>query len=150
LGISGRFTRRSGLRLSHKGSIPLQDGDTLIVWGFDRLGRSLRDLIAMLDDLRAHGIKFRPRTEAIDSETPTGRAVWQMIGALAELERSLISERTRAGVKAAKGKGVKFGRKRRLTPQRIDHARKPIAQGKRPDDITALLNASRATLYRAL
>jgi DNA invertase Pin-like site-specific DNA recombinase len=89
----------------------LQDGDTLIVWKLDRLGRSLRDLIAMLDDLRERYVKFRSLTEQIDTETPTGRAMWQMIGVLAELERSRISERTRAGVKAAQRRGVKFGRK---------------------------------------
>ena len=71
---------------------------TLIVWKLDRLGRSLCDLIAMLDDLKHRGVTFRSLTEAIDTETPTGRAMWQMIGVLAELERSLISERTRAGV----------------------------------------------------
>ncbi len=64
----------------------------------------MRDLITMLDDLKQRGVKFRSLTEAIDTETPTGRARWQMIGVLAELERSLISERTRAGVKAAKGR----------------------------------------------
>jgi DNA invertase Pin-like site-specific DNA recombinase len=79
----------------------LQEGDTLTVWKLDRLGRSLRDLIAMLDDLRARGVKFRSLTEAIDTDTPTGRAMWQMIEVLAELERSLIAERTRAGVKTA-------------------------------------------------
>ena len=63
------------------------------------------------------GVKFRSLTEAIDTETPTGRAMWQMIGVLAELERSLISERTRAGVKAAQRRGVKFGRKAKLSPR---------------------------------
>ncbi len=62
----------------------------------DRLGRSVRDLIHMLDDFKDRGVKFRSLTEAIDTETPTGRAMWQMIGVLAELERSLIDERTRA------------------------------------------------------
>jgi Resolvase, N terminal domain len=94
------------------------------VWKLDRLGRSLRDLITMLDDLKQRGVKFRSLTEAIDTETPTGRAMWQMIGVLAELERSLISKRTRAGVKAARGRGVKFGRKPKLTPQQITHAQK--------------------------
>jgi DNA invertase Pin-like site-specific DNA recombinase len=79
-------------------------GDTLIVCMLDRLGRSLRDLIAMLDDLKTRGVKFQSLTEAIETGTPTGRAMWQMIGA--ELERSLISERTRTGVKAAKTRGV--------------------------------------------
>jgi DNA invertase Pin-like site-specific DNA recombinase len=67
------------------------------VWNLDRLGR-------------ARGVKFRSLTQAIDTATPKGRAMWQMIGVLAELERSLISERTRAGVKAAQRRGVKFGK----------------------------------------
>ena len=85
------------------------------MWTLDRLGLRMRDLITMLDDLKGRALKFRPLTEAIDTETPTGRAMWQMIGVLAELERSLISERTRAGVKAARGRGVKIGRRLKLT-----------------------------------
>ena len=104
----------------------------------------------MLDDLRARGVKFRSLTEAIDTDTPTGRAMWQMIGVLAELERSLISERTRAGVKAAQSRGVKFGRKPKLTPQQIEHARTLINQGQTPQSVAAILRVSRATLYRAL
>src|ERR1700679_2278079 len=107
----------------------LETGDTLIVCKLDRLGRSLRDLIHMLDGFKHDGIKFRSLTEAIDTETPTGRAMWQMIGVLAELERSLIVERTRAGVKAAQKRGVKFGRKTKLTPDRLSHAKKKINQG---------------------
>ena len=76
--------------------------------------------------------------------------MWQMIGVLAELERSLISERTRAGIKAAKGRGVKFGRKPKLTPQQIEHAREQVEKGKRREDVAALLNVNRTTLYRAL
>jgi DNA invertase Pin-like site-specific DNA recombinase len=113
------------------------------VWKLDRLGRSLRDLIAMLDDLKRRGVKSRSLTEAIDTETPTGRAMWQMIGVLAELERSLISERTRAGVKDAKRRGVKFGRKPKLTSQQKAHARKLIHAGERREDVAALLNVNR-------
>ena len=104
----------------------------------------------MLDDLRARGVKFHSLTEAIDTATPTGRAMWQMIGVLAEIERSLISERTRAGVKAAQRRGVKFGRKAKLTPEQIDHARKLIEDGQRREDVAALLNVDRTTLYRSL
>ena len=118
-GLSGAATKRPALLRRLK---KLEHGDTLTVWKLDRLGRSLRDLIAMLDDLKKRGVKFRSLTEAIDTETRTGRAMWQMIGVLAELERSLISERTRAGVKAAKGRGVKFGRKPKLTLA-ADHTR---------------------------
>jgi DNA invertase Pin-like site-specific DNA recombinase len=106
-GLSGAATKRPALLRCLK---KLENGDTLIVWKLDRLGRSLRDLITMLDDLKRWGVKFRSLKEAIDTNTPTGRAMWQMIGVLAEFERSLISERTRAGVKAAKSRGVKFGR----------------------------------------
>jgi DNA invertase Pin-like site-specific DNA recombinase len=146
-GLSGATTRRPALLRCLK---KLEHGDTLIVWKLDRLGRSLRDLITMLDDLKRRGVKFRSLTEAIDTETPTGRAMWQMIGVLAELERSLISERTRAGVKAAKRRGVKFGRKRKLTRQQLAHAVRLIAEGQRREDVAALLNVNRTTLYRAL
>jgi DNA invertase Pin-like site-specific DNA recombinase len=125
------------------------------LWGgggrLDRLGRSLRDLITMLDELKQRGVKFRSLTEHIDTDTPTGRAMWQMIGLLAELERSLISERTRAGVKAAKRRGVKFGRKPKLTPQQLAHARELIDKGDRDrQGIADLFKVSRTTLYRAL
>src|ERR1700733_14954560 len=146
-GLSGATSKRPALTRCLK---TLQPGDTLTVWKLDRLGRSLRDLITMLDDLRARGVKFRSLTEAIDTETPTGRAMWQMIGVLAELEKSLISERTRAGVKDAQRRGVKFGRKPKLTPQQITHARKLIDAGERREDVAALLNVNRTTLYRAL
>lgn len=127
-----------------------ETGDTLVVWKLDRLGRSLRDLIHMLDDFKQRGVKFRSLTEAIDTETPTGRAMWQMIGVLAEMERSLIVERTRAGVKAAQKRGVKFGRKTKLTPDRLAHARKMIDHGTTPTDAAKIIAVSRATLYRAL
>ena len=146
-GLSGATTKRPALLRCLK---KLEHGDTLTVWKLDRLGRSLRDLIAMLDDLKRRGVKFRSLTEAIDTETPTGRAMWQMIGVLAELEKSLISERTRAGVKAAQRRGVKFGRKPKLSQQQIDHARKLIDTGQRREDVATLLNVNRTTLYRTL
>ncbi len=146
-GLSGATTKRPALLRCLK---RLEHGDTLIVWKLDRLGRSLRDLITMLDELKQRGVKFRSLTEAIDTETPTGRAMWQMIGVLAELERSLISERTRAGVKAAQHRGVKFGRKPKLTAQQIAHARKLVDNGERRSDVAALLRVDRSTLYRVL
>jgi DNA invertase Pin-like site-specific DNA recombinase len=145
--VTGAHVNRPALTRCLK---TLQTGDTLIVWKLDRLGRSLRDLITMLDGFKQGGIKFQSLTEAIDTETPTGRAMWQMIGVLAELERSLITERTRAGVKAAQRRGVKFGRKAKLTPDRLTHARTLINQGKTPTQVAKILDVSRATLYRAL
>ena len=128
----------------------LKAGDVLTVWKLDRLGRSLRDLIALLDDLKGQGVAFQSLTEAIDTETPTGRAMWQMVGILAELERSLIQERTRAGRAAAVARGVRMGRKRLLSAQQVIHARKLIGQGEGPDNVAQSLNVSRRTLYRAL
>jgi Enterobacteriaceae phage serine recombinase len=128
----------------------LGEGDTLMVWKLDRLGRSLHDLIGLLDDLKARGIAFRSLTEAIDTATPTGRAMWQMVGILTELERSLIQERTKAGRLVATTRGVKMGRKPKLTPQQVAHARKLIGQGEHHNMVAQSLNVSRRTLYRAL
>jgi DNA invertase Pin-like site-specific DNA recombinase len=127
----------------------LAAGDTLAVWKLDRLGRSLHDLIGLLDDLKARGVAFLSLTEAIDTTTPTGRAMWQMVGILAELERSLIGERTRAGRVAAVARGVKMGRKVKLTPQQVTHARKLIDQGEHHNTVAKSLGVSRRTLYRA-
>jgi DNA invertase Pin-like site-specific DNA recombinase len=146
-GLSGATTNRPALLQCLK---KLQSGDTLTVWKLDRLGRNLRDLITMLDDLKKRGIKFRSLTEHIDTETPTGRAMWQMIGVLAELERSRITERTRAGVKAAQRRGVKFGRKPKLSRQQIEHARKLIEAGEERQKVATLFKVGRKTLYRAL
>jgi Enterobacteriaceae phage serine recombinase len=128
----------------------LKTGDVLMVWKLDRLGRSLHDLITLLDSLKEQGVKFRSLTEAIDTETPTGRAMWQMVGVLAELERSLIRERTRAGRSAAKARGVKMGPKFKLSPQQVSHVRKLIEQGEHPNAVASSLNVSRSTIYRAL
>ena len=120
------------------------------MWKLDRLGRSLRDLITMLDDLRARGVKFHSLTEAIDTATPTGRAMWQMIGVLAELERSLISERTRAGVKAAqrtRGEVWPEGETHRRADQQRPESDRQRRSGQ---DVADLRNVGRSTLYRAL
>jgi DNA invertase Pin-like site-specific DNA recombinase len=124
--------------------------DILVVWKLDRLGRSLHDLIGLLDDLKTRGVAFRSVTESIDTATPTGRAMWQMVGILAELERSLIQERTKAGRAAAQARGVKMGRKSLLTAQQVTYARKLIGQGESPSDVAQSLKVSRRTLYRAL
>jgi DNA invertase Pin-like site-specific DNA recombinase len=87
----------------------LDDGDTLTVWKLDRLARSLRDLVAMMDDLNHRGVHFRSLTEEISTTTPGGKLVFHIFAALAEFERGLIIERTRAGMKAARARGVRPG-----------------------------------------
>lgn len=107
----------------------VQTGDTLIVWKPGRPRRGLRDLIHMLDGFRLEGIRFRSLTEASATETRTGHALSRMIGVLAKPERSLITERTRAGVKAARMRGMEFGLKVTLTPDRLVHARPMSGRG---------------------
>jgi DNA invertase Pin-like site-specific DNA recombinase len=148
-GLSGATPKRLALLRCLK---RLEHGDTLIVWKLDRLGPQLArpDNDARWPETAWREIPFPHGGNR--HETPTGRAMWQMIGVLAELERSLISERTRAGVKAAMGRGVKFGRKRKLTLQQLDHARDLLSK-KNPlsrDEVAALFNVNRTTLYRAL
>jgi DNA invertase Pin-like site-specific DNA recombinase len=144
---SGASVKRSELAKCLKALVA---GDTLIVWKLDRLGRSLYRLIELLDGLKAQGVAFHSLTEAIDTVTPTGRAMFQMVGILAELERSLIQERTKAGRAAAVSRGVKMGRKTKLTPQQVSHAQKLIEQGEHHDIVAKSLGVSRRTLYRGL
>jgi DNA invertase Pin-like site-specific DNA recombinase len=124
-------------------------GDTLIVWKLDRLARSMKQLIETVETLRFGGIGFRSLTEALDTTTAQGRLVFHMFGALAEFERSLIRERTRAGLAAARRAGRTGGRPPKLTDDDIEAAKTMLAN---PDigvtQIAHRLGVSPATLYR--
>ena len=124
-------------------------GDTLVVWKLDRLARSMKQLIETVEKLRARGIGFRSMTEVIDSTTAQGLLVFHMFGALAEFERSLIRERTRAGLAAAKKAGRTGGRPPKLTDSDIQAAKAMLAN---PDigvaEVAHRLGVSQATLYR--
>lgn len=146
-GISGATLQRPALLRCLK---KLQAGDTLIVWKLDRLGRSVRDLLNVLHDLETRKIHFRSLTDHIDTATPTGRAMLYMVALLAELERGLIAERTRAGLKEAKRRGVILGRKPKQSVQQIKHARRLIAQGEQPASVARSFRVGRSTLYRTL
>lgn len=89
----------------------LQKGDTLIVWKLDRLGRSLRHLIGVMDDLKSRGVHFKSLTETIDTATPAGRMMFQIMGAFAEFERNIIRERSMEGLIAARARGRIGGRR---------------------------------------
>src|SRR5919202_993195 len=108
---SGGKLPRSGLERVRE---LLRKGDVLVVWRLDRLGRSLRHLIELMGELEQQGIGFRSITEAIDTTSPGGKLVFHIFGALAEFERNLIRERTRAGLDAARARGRKGGRKLKL------------------------------------
>lgn len=145
--VSGAATSRPGL---DKVLAALATGDVLVVWRLDRLGRSLSHLITLVHDLGERGIGFRSLTEGIDTTTAQGKLVFHMMGALAEFERALISERTRAGLQAAKARGERLGRKPALIASQVEHARKLIESGERAADVARSLQVGRATLYRAL
>lgn len=106
-GISGATIERPGLRQAMN---MLQKGDTLVVWRLDRLGRSLVNLVEYVSSLGKLGVEFRSLTESIDTNSSGGKLLFHMIAALAEFERSLISERTKAGMAAAKLRGKHIGR----------------------------------------
>lgn len=112
-GVSGGKARRPGLDKAIK---RLKSGDVLVVWRLDRLGRSMRHLIELTTHLEARGIGFRSLSDAIDTSTASGKLFFHVTGAFAEFERNLISERTKAGMAAAKARGVKIGRPKKRRP----------------------------------
>ncbi len=116
----------------------------------DRLGRSLSHLVQVISDLGERGIGFRSLSDPIDTASPGGRLVLHIMAALAEFERSLIRERTLAGLAAAKRRGRKLGRKRSLTIAQVSHARRLIEDGKSRTDVARNLSVARSTLYLAL
>jgi DNA invertase Pin-like site-specific DNA recombinase len=128
----------------------VRSGDSICVWRLDRLGRSLSHLIALMQDLERRGVGFRSLTEAIDTTTPGGRLTYNLFSCLAEFERSVLRERTRAGLKAARQRGRLGGRPRLLTPEKFDAARRLLEAGTPARDVAAALAVSIATLYRHL
>lgn len=128
----------------------VRDGDVLTVWRLDRLGRSLRDLIDQVDALAKRGVGFRSLTESIDTTTAGGKMVFHIFGALAEFERDLIRERTRAGLDAARARGRVGGRPTVMSPERIDTARKMHDEGVPVARIAETLGVGRSTVHRAL
>jgi len=129
----------------------LRPGDTVVVWRLDRLGRSLKHLITLVEDLESKKVGFRSLTEAIDTTTAGGKLVFQIFGAMAEFERSIIKERTMAGLEAARARGRKGGRPTVMTPEKIKMARKLYdSKEYTVESIATELGVSRKTVYRHL
>ena len=126
----------------------MRAGDTLVVWRLDRLGRGLKHLIEAIEQLHAREIGFRSLTEAIDTTTNAGMLQFHIFGALAEFERQIIRERTRAGL--ARARGRVGGRPPMLTAEKLDAARMMREQKRTMPEIARALGVSRATLYRHL
>jgi DNA invertase Pin-like site-specific DNA recombinase len=127
----------------------LRAGDTLVVWKLDRLSRSLKDLLHILERVEARGARFRSLTEAVDTSGPAGRMLMQMLGSFAEFERAMVRERTRAGLKAAAARGRKGGRQPKLTPEQKAEILDGLGSGRRSAaDLARLFRVHRATISR--
>jgi len=128
-----------------------READTVVVWRLDRLGRSLRHLVDTITELEHRGVGFRSLSESIDTTTPGGKLVFHIFAALAEFERDLIRERTRAGLEAARARGRNGGRPSVMTAEKLRVARELYeAREHTTAQIARVLGVSRATLYRHL
>ena len=143
--VSGTRAERPGLA---KALELMRKGDTLVVWKLDRLGRSVKQLVDLVAGLQKHGVQFKSLTDAIDTGTPLGRFFFHVMASLAEMERELTVERTRAGLEIARQLGRKGGRKRLMTDSKILSAKKLLANGVPPRDVAKNLGVSVPTLYR--
>ena len=144
--ISGSTIERKGLdeALGY-----VRPGDTLVVWRLDRLGRSLRHLIDTITALQRRHLGFKSLTENIDTTTSGGKLIFHIFGALAEFERDIIRERTKAGLQAARARGKRGGRPKSLTGKKVAMAQELYRNKQNAiADICKTLNISRATLYR--
>ncbi|MGF9662052.1 recombinase family protein [Arthrobacter crystallopoietes] len=147
-GVSGTRAKRPELdkMLEH-----LRDGDEVVVWKLDRLGRNTRSLLALIDDLEGRGVHFRSLTEGITTTGAMGKAMLTVMSAFAQLERDQLVERTTAGMAAAEANGRKAGRREvTMGDWKVKRAHELKAQGLKPSDIGKLIGASRATVYRYL
>ena len=143
--LSGAQQKRPGLEnaLSH-----LRTGDTLVLWKLDRLGRNVKGLIELVETLQAEGVDFYSITDGINTSTPAGRFFFHVMASLAQMERELLVERTKAGLAAAKERGRVGGRKRIMTPSKLEAAKKLLCEGMPPKDVAQNLGVSIPTLYR--
>lgn len=146
-GISGAAVNRPALGRTLSG---MQEGDVLVAWKLDRPGRSLQHLIEVINGLREDGVEFCSLQEQIDTTSADGRFYFHMLAALAQFEGELISERTRAGMSAARRRGVHLGRPPKLAPHQVRHALELLAAEKTRGEVAAILRVSPKTLWRAL
>jgi len=145
---SGVSTDRSGLDTVLEVA---RSGDTLVIWRLDRLGRSLKNLIHLVEQLERQGVGLKSLQENIDTTTSGGRLVFHLFGALAEFERNLIRERTRAGLSAARARGRQGGRPKLLDPQKRELALRLHRERQHSiADICRLMGISKSTLYNYL
>lgn len=128
----------------------LRAGDTLVVWKLDRLGRTVKGLVDLVQALQEKSIQFRSLTDGIDTSTTAGRFFFHVMAALAQMEKELVHERTMAGLSAARARGRLGGRKPKMDASKLDAARKLLLAGTPASAVAKTLGVGRATLYRGL
>ncbi len=143
--MGGAREGRPGLKLAME---VLRKGDTLVVWKLDRLGRSVKGLVDIIGVLAKRGVQFKSLTDSIDTATPSGRFFFHVMASLAQMEKELIVERTKAGLAAARLRGCVVGRKRLMTDSKIKSAKRLLADGVPPREVAQNLGVSIPTLYR--
>jgi len=143
--ISGTKANRPGLSMALE---VLRKNDTLVVWKLDPLGRTVKGLIDLVNFLHQKEIHFKSITDNVDTSTPAGRFFFHVMASLAQMERELLAERTKAGLAAAKAKGRVGGRKRKMTQSKIESAKQLLSSGTLPKDVAQNLGISVPTLYR--
>lgn len=143
--MSGTRSDRPGLQeaISH-----LREGDTLVVWKLDRLGRSVKALVDLVTSLEGRKVHFASITDQIDTSTTAGRFFFHVMASLAQMERELIVERTQAGLQAARRLGRVGGRKRKMDAGKVEAAKRLLASGTVAKDVAKSLGVSIPTLYR--
>lgn len=146
-GVSGIATKREGL---DKLLADLREGDALFVWRLDRLGRSLSHLVEMVKELEDRGVSFCSLKEALDTRTPVGRLCFHIIAAISEYEREMNAERSKAGMQAARERGVQIGRPRKLSAVDVKRISTALAAGSPLDSLAASYGVHPRTVYRAL
>lgn len=128
----------------------VREGDVLVVWKLDRLGRSIAHLIETVTGLEQRGVGLRSLTEQIDTTSPGGRLMFHVFSALAHFERDLIRERTRAGLTAAAARGRKGGRRAVITAEKLKRAKVLMGQGLRVREAAQRIGVGKTALYEAL
>ncbi len=145
--LSGKTRKRPGLEdlLSQIGR-----NDTLVVWRLDRIGRNFRDLVDIADELRERGANLVSLSEGIDTSSSIGEVIYRLMIVFADFERKVIVERTNAGLAAAKARGVKLGRRRKLSRSKVAELKQAVAAGLPKTEAALKFRIGRSTIYREL